>query len=117
MLKECKKHGVTEHAERNHRKGTYRCKKCTSEAVSKHRKDKRKKLVEAAGGKCSMCGYDKCIQALHFHHLDPSTKLFEISGKGQTYSIERMRKEVEKCVLLCSNCHTEVEAGITMVGA
>lgn len=81
--------------------------KCTVEAVTKHRKNKRTQLVLEAGGKCVECGYDKYIGALQFHHRDPATKLFTISGKGQTYSIARMREEAAKCDLLCANCHAE----------
>lgn len=66
----------------------------------------RKKLVEYKGGECVKCGYNKCISALHFHHKDASEKDFTISGKS--WSFEKLKKEVDKCVLLCSNCHTEL---------
>jgi hypothetical protein len=52
------------------------------------------------------------VGALHFHHLDPAAKQFGISGRGFTRSLAKMRDEAAKCVLLCSNCHAEVEAGI-----
>ena len=65
-----------------------------------------------------LCGYDRYIGALHFHHVDPSRKEFAVSGRGFTRSIAKMREEAAKCVLLCSNCHAEVEAGIaTLPGA
>jgi len=57
-------------------------------------------------------GYDRYIGALHFHHLDPAQKEFGISRRGFTRSIQKMREEAAKCVLLCSNCHPEVEGGI-----
>jgi hypothetical protein len=69
-------------------------------------------LVMEAGGCCRLCGYDRCIAALQFHHLDPSTKEFGLGRRGAR-SIERQRAESKKCVLLCSNCHAEVEAGFT----
>jgi 5-methylcytosine-specific restriction endonuclease McrA len=69
-------------------------------------------LIDEAGGACLICGYDRCVGALHFHHLDPETKEFGISRRGFTRSIQKMREEAAKCVLLCSNCHAEVEAGI-----
>ncbi len=63
------------------------------------------------GGRCAICGYARCERALEFHHVDPATKAFAIAFQGVTRSIERARAEAAKCVLLCSNCHAEVEAG------
>ena len=60
-----------------------------------------------------MCGYDRAPAALHFHHLDPATQEFGVALRGAARSLERARRGAEKCVLLCANCHTEVEAGIT----
>lgn len=68
-------------------------------------------LVEEAGGKCQVCDYDKCLWALQFHHLDRKEKKFEIGSKNNR-SVAKLREEVKKCVLLCSNCHFEVEAGL-----
>jgi hypothetical protein len=73
--------------------------------------------VAEAGGQCARCGYDACIAALHFHHLDPATKDFALSNDGVTRSIERARQEAAKCVLLCANCHAEVEAGMELIPA
>ena len=73
------------------------------------KKDKKKKLIEYKGGKCQICGYDRCEQALDFHHIDPSQKDFDISSNS--YSFEKMKIEADKCALLCSNCHREVHAG------
>lgn len=66
-----------------------------------------KKLKINAGGKCHLCGYDKCLSALHFHHLDPATKLFSISNK-KNYGIKKLTEEVGKCQLICANCHSEI---------
>lgn len=71
------------------------------------------KLVEYKDGKCIVCGYNRCIQSLHFHHTDPREKDFTISGK--TLSLEKMKKEVDKCILVCSNCHTEIHNNIINV--
>jgi hypothetical protein len=70
-------------------------------------------LVDEAGGHCEICGYDRCLNALEFHHRDPTAKEFGIAMRGITRSIETVRREVEKCVLLCANCHAEVECGAT----
>jgi len=73
------------------------------------KKDKKIKLVEYKGGKCEKCGYDKCIRALDFHHIDPLQKDFDISSNS--YSFEKMKKEADKCILVCANCHREIHAG------
>ena len=66
----------------------------------------RDDLVEHRGGKCVVCGYDKSIRALHFHHLDLKEKLFRVSVGS--VSKELLLKESEKCILVCSNCHCEI---------
>lgn len=68
--------------------------------------------VSHKGGCCQICGYKRCIEALEFHHLDPKQKDFGISHKGYTRSWEKVKEEVEKCILLCANCHREAHAGM-----
>jgi 5-methylcytosine-specific restriction endonuclease McrA len=112
MEKECKYHGLTEHIIRSD--GRIRCKKCSIEAVVKRRKKNKIKAVEYKGGKCQIptCGYDRYIGALTFHHINPIEKEFGISFKGHTISWERTKKELDKCILLCNRCHSELEAGL-----
>jgi hypothetical protein len=70
----------------------------------------KKRLVAFKGGSCQKCGYDRCVAALDFHHRDPSQKLFKVSQKmGSSYVT--LVAEIEKCDLLCRNCHAEVEVG------
>ena len=69
--------------------------------------------MEEAGGGCAICGYAGYMGALQFHHVEPEGKSFALSRKGATRSIDQARAEAAKCVLLCANCHAEVEAGIT----
>lgn len=64
------------------------------------------KLVDYKGGKCEKCGYDKCIDALEFHHRDQSEKDFTIGGKS--WSFDRLKNEADKCILVCANCHREI---------
>ena len=64
--------------------------------------------VEFMGGKCSICNYNKCINALEFHHKDPTQKDFGVGTNGHTRSWKRIEKELEKCILVCSNCHREI---------
>lgn len=113
MESRCRHHGET-HFVREGR-GYYRCKRCRAERVSQRRRIIKRKLVEEAGGKCLICGYDRCQQVLQFHHLDPSAKEFHLALNGVTRSLARSRAEAKKCVLLCANCHGEVEAGIAAV--
>lgn len=64
-----------------------------------------------AGGSCCICGYDRHVATLHFHHVDRNLKRMAISARGIAYALETLRVEARKCVLLCSNCHAEVENG------
>jgi len=111
MDKVCKKHGSTKHFLRPD--GAFRCGKCASSWVIRNRQKKKERLVEQFGGKCIVCGYKKYAGALDFHHLNPKEKSFALSVKGLSYSWESILEEANKCVLVCKNCHTEVEAGIT----
>jgi transposase len=106
----CDRHGQTTF--RLEGRGWYRCIRCRSHYVSRWRRQMKAILVKEAGGRCRLCGYNRCIGALQFHHVNPAEKAFALSGNGMTRSLERVRKEAKKCVLLCSNCHAEVEAGI-----
>jgi len=81
-------------------------------AVAKRRKKIREMAIEYKGGKCVLCGYDRCSQALEFHHVGNTGKDFGISDKGYTRSWERVKKEIDKCILICANCHRELHAGI-----
>jgi hypothetical protein len=92
-----------------HRNGGHKvCQRCW-------RKEKRhalkKQMIEYKGGKCTGCGYNYCHAALDFHHLDPNTKSFEIAG-NHNLAWERIKVEIDKCILVCRNCHAEIHAGI-----
>ncbi|MEY4334992.1 MAG: hypothetical protein RLZZ196_3742 [Bacteroidota bacterium] len=83
-----------------------KCKQCTSKQDNRWRNNKQK-AVEYKGGKCQHCGYNKCIDALEFHHTDPSTKNENFSNI-KLKKWETQKQELDKCILLCSNCHREV---------
>jgi transposase-like protein len=106
----CPHHGLTDFGCRSD--GGYRCLKCRSDAVVRRRRKIKRTLVEEAGGECVGCGYNRCIAALEFHHVDPTEKSFSLSHRGVARSLTRARVEAEKCVLVCANCHAEVEAGV-----
>ena len=75
--------------------------------VKKRREKIKQELIQYKGGKCEICGYDKCSAALDFHHLEPSEKDFGISSSS-VLSFDRLKKEVDKCILVCANCHREL---------
>ena len=72
--------------------------------------------VAYKGGKCEKCGYDRCIEAFDFHHIDPAQKDFGISSKGYTRSWKRVQEELDQCVMLCANCHRETHAQLAASG-
>lgn len=86
-----------------------RCKKCDTEYHRNRRQRRKKELLEYKGGKCQICSYDKYWGALEFHHTDPSKKDFEI-GDGCRKSLEKLKAEIDKCILVCSNCHKEIHS-------
>lgn len=71
--------------------------------------------IDYKGGECQECGYNKCNAALEFHHLDPNEKDFNISELKKTNFNEKIKSELDKCALLCSNCHREVHAGLIIL--
>ena len=102
----CDKHGATKFV--LEKRGYYRCVFCRSEATSRRRKKVKHALVAERGGSCERCGYNKCINALEFHHKDETQKDFNLSQTGKTLSLETLRKEADKCELVCANCHREI---------
>jgi hypothetical protein len=106
----CRHHGVTQFVLEG--RGSYRCKRCRSDRVSRRRRDMKEILMTEAGGRCVICGYDRHPCALVFHHLDPLTKRMPVSAGGISYALQTLRAEAQKCVLLCANCHAEVENGV-----
>lgn len=83
------------------------CKECTKQDVFDRQRKLKQQCVDYKGGKCSECGYNKCIGALDFHHLDPNKKDFSIGKKAINSFSDIIKKELDKCILLCANCHRE----------
>src|SRR5690348_17336462 len=117
--KECEKKRTTERAKnyklknpeivsRNRKK--YKRNKVKNSIDNKRRqREIKQKCVDLKGGECIVCGYNKYLAALDFHHLDPSQKSFSVTG--YTTSWEKIIVELDKCILLCSNCHRAVHSG------
>jgi hypothetical protein len=84
------------------------------QAVQKRHKKIRQAAVEYKGGRCKRCGYNTCLDALEFHHKDAACKDFSISEKGYTRSWVKVKQELDKCELLCANCHREVHAEVQL---
>ena len=103
-IKLCNTHGETEFVLRSDNR--YRCKKCSVDAVHKRRHKIKDKAIEYKGSKCEKCGYDKSKRALSFHHLDPNEKEFTVSSANKSW--DRVKDELDKCMLLCMNCHMEL---------
>lgn len=76
---------------------------------TKWRKERMWKLKLQFGGKCSRCGYDKCLDALDFHHTNPDEKSFNFR-KGRGLAWDRLVEEANKCELVCANCHREIHS-------
>lgn len=96
----CSRNGVRHHLSAEYRKDG------TQKKTAKHR-ERRKRIIELAGGKCIVCGYNKCLAALDFHHKVPSEK-----ERSMSYFLhckeEKALAEMEKCLLLCCRCHREL---------
>ena len=82
------------------------CKKCFSKYCMNRWTERKKLAVEYKGGCCVYCGYNKSLAALEFHHVNPSEKEFNWN-KMRLVSDSKMRAELDKCILLCANCHRE----------
>ena len=78
------------------------------------RRSMKKQAIKMLGGKCSICGYNRCVDALEFHHKDPKEKDFKI-GSGNTMSWKDYKAQALKCILVCSKCHKEIHSQLGYV--
>lgn len=95
------------HVRRNGNDLSSYCKKCTTIQTTKRKRNLKEQAIIYKGGKCVKCGYDKCQAALQFHYLNKDEKEFSLSHCALT-SFEKVKKELDKCILLCANCHAEI---------
>lgn len=104
-IRTCNTHGETRFVMSENR---FICMRCRQDRVNRRRRKLKAMAVEYKGGACGKCGYSRCISALEFHHVDPSQKDFAISTTGSTRAWSKIQKELDKCILVCSNCHREI---------
>jgi len=106
----CKTDVETErfYTKRNKKNSSGYCIDCTSRLSHERKKAFKKECVEYKGGKCIECGYSKCVNAMDFHHRDPKEKDFEISKLPSKKLTDKVKKELDKCDLLCCRCHREL---------
>lgn len=101
---------LTDFAFRNKTKGTYRtnCRQCQSEIMKAHY-DRNKEILDKTkeGKSCAKCGYNRCVEALEYHHTDPNSKIDTVAHLATHSNIEAALAEIEKCSILCANCHRE----------
>lgn len=88
------------------------CKECSRKECVDRQRQIKDKLVQYKGGKCKVCEYDRCNDGLEFHHIDSTLKDFAISSVKSLTNWDKIKSELDKCVLLCCRCHREVEAGL-----
>ena len=85
--------------------------KSESQKVSDYRRNRKKLLISISGSKCNICGYNKAISALEFHHINPEEKEYGLAQKGTCHKLENDIQELKKCILVCANCHREIHEG------
>lgn len=82
----------------------------SAKAVIEWRQRVKLRAIQYKGGRCQVCGYNRCARALTFHHLLPAQKEFNVSGSTRAWRV--VKAELDKCILLCSNCHAEAHDGM-----
>lgn len=98
------------------RSGGHRRTVCNTCSVHKNRFAVKQWAIAYKGGACAICGYNRCMGALQFHHLDADAKQFAIGG-NHTRRKSVLTKELDKCILLCANCHAELHAGLVTIAS
>lgn len=84
------------------------CKNCIKYRQKRNRRNNKQTMVDYLGGQCANCGYNDCIAALDFHHTNPKTKTMELNRKIECLLTKEIYNELDKCTLLCANCHRTI---------
>ncbi len=88
------------------------CRKCMTKQIVVRYQYSKDEAVNYKGGKCLNCGFNAYYGALEFHHLDPKKKDSKISRMSNRKLTDELKQELDKCVLLCANCHRMAHAGL-----
>lgn len=104
------KKDISEFYERSNGGYTAYCKPCTIKQSLERQRKFKKDCIEYKGGCCVKCGYNKCDAALEFHHLDPTQKDYTIANVRMTNFNDSVKSELDKCILVCANCHREIHS-------
>jgi transposase len=91
------------------------CKNCTNNQTKERQQNVKKQMIDYKGGKCELCQYSNYQGALEFHHLDPNEKDFNLSNLKSYKFDDVIKKELDKCVLVCANCHREIHGNLIKV--
>lgn len=92
------------------RRYCYNCVPFSPKTGAQNRQIIKKWALEYKGNKCEICGYNKCSEALDFHHEIPNEKEFSLSDRNLILDWQIIKKELDKCILICANCHREIHA-------
>ena len=92
------------------RRYCYDCVPSTPKSGAQNRQIIKQWALEYKGSKCEKCGYNKCSEALEFHHKNPEEKDFNLSDRNLILDWQEIKKELDKCVVVCANCHREIHA-------
>lgn len=114
-MQNCTKCGVELNESNAYKKSDTRwqskCKKCANEYFAERWKKRKLDAIAYKGGKCQVCGYDKFYGALEFHHVDPKEKDCDW-GKLRLKNWDTVKKELDKCICVCANCHREIHGSV-----
>lgn len=89
----------------------YQCKECRAKIKAQKGKKNKERAIEIKGGACSICGYCRCYKALEFHHKDEKTyDISKLLKKSWKLNEKKILQELDKCMLVCSNCHREIHS-------
>ena len=84
----------------------------SSQATSDFRRNRKLNLIKVCGNQCNLCGYNKVIGALEFHHINPEEKSYGLASMGTCHQLETDLQEIQKCILVCANCHREIHENL-----
>jgi len=110
FCKKCGKEKNLAYFYKNRNKYSCYCKDCSVRITTERRRIQKQNMLEYKGARCTICGFDKHPAALHLHHRDCSDKEFNFSRKNRMVMTDEIIKELDKCDVVCANCHAIIHA-------